>query len=91
MDRNDPRGLFKRIDPDRLYPVYGDDSRVTRDVDTQGKFYVRLDWDRSEVLWGNYNTGIVGTELSAYNRSLYGFKLDYRSTRETALTRTGIL
>ena len=85
IDRNDPRRLFKRIDPDRLYPVYGDDSRVTRDVDTQGKFYARLDWDRSDVLWGNYNTGLSGTELSPYNRSLYGFKLDYRSTRETAL------
>ena len=85
LDRNDPRRLFKRIDPDRLYPVYGDDSKVTRDVDTQGKFYVRLDWDRSDLLWGNYNTGISGTELSAYNRSLYGFKLDYRSTEQTAL------
>ncbi|MGB1343287.1 MAG: DUF7507 domain-containing protein [Pseudomonadales bacterium] len=85
IDRNDPRRLFKRIDPDRLYPVYGDDSRVTRDVDTQGKFYVRLDWDRSKVLWGNYNTGMSGTELSAYNRSLYGFKLDYRSSDKTQL------
>ena len=85
IDRNDPRRLFKRIDPDRLYPVYGDDSRVTRDVDTQGKFYVRLDWDRSKVLWGNYNTGMSGTELSAYNRSLYGFKLDYRSSDKTEL------
>ena len=65
--------------------MYGDDSRVTRDVDTQGKFYVRLDWDRSKVLWGNYKTGMSGTELSAYNRSLYGFKLDYRSKDKTEL------
>ena len=34
---------------------------------------------------GNYNTGMSGTELSAYNRSLYGFKLDYRSSDKTQL------
>ncbi|MBT6243925.1 MAG: DUF11 domain-containing protein, partial [Gammaproteobacteria bacterium] len=85
LDRNDPNRLFKRIDPDRLYPVYGDNSRVTRDVDTQGKFYVRMDWDRSQLLWGNYNTAFSGTELSGYNRSLYGLKLDYRASQKTGL------
>ncbi|MEK9877476.1 MAG: hypothetical protein VW684_12525, partial [Betaproteobacteria bacterium] len=85
LDRNDPRRLFKRIDPDRFYPVYGDNSRVVRDVDTQGKFYVRLDWDRSRFIWGNYNTSFTGTELSGFNRSLYGASLDYRSVAKTEL------
>ena len=83
LDRNDPRRLFKRIDPDRLYPVYGDQSTVVRDVDTQGKFYVRLDWDRSRFLWGNFNTSFTGTELTSFNRSLYGASLDYRSVDKT--------
>ncbi|MDA0958229.1 MAG: OmpA family protein [Proteobacteria bacterium] len=85
LDRNDPRRLFKRIDPDRFYPVYGDNSRVVRDVDTQGKFYIRLDWDRSRFLWGNFNTSFTGTELASFNRSLYGANLDYRSQAKTAL------
>ncbi len=85
LDRNDPRRLFKRIDPDRFYPVYGDNSRVVRDVDTQGKFYVRLDWDRSRFVWGNYNTSFSGTELAGFNRSLYGANLDYRSVEKTEL------
>ena len=85
LNRARPDKLFKRIDPDRYYPVYGDDSRVVRDVDTQGKFYVRIDWDRSSGLWGNYNTSLTGTELSNYNRSLYGMKVDYRSQEQTGL------
>ena len=85
LDREDPRRLFKRIDPDRFYPVYGDNSRVVRDVDTQGKFYVRLDWDRSRFVWGNFNTSFTGTELAGFNRSLYGANLDYRSIETTSL------
>ena len=85
MDRGDTTKLFNRIDPDRHYPVYGDDSRVIRDVDTSGKFYVRVDWDRSNAVWGNFNSSFTGTELSLHNRSLYGLNLDYRSTDQTAL------
>jgi hypothetical protein len=66
--------IFKRIDPDKYYPVYGDDSTITRDVDTSGKLYLRLDWDKSQLLWGNYNTGVSGNSLANYNRSLYGMK-----------------
>ncbi|MDG1233722.1 MAG: OmpA family protein [Pseudomonadales bacterium] len=84
LDRRDARKLFSRIDPDRFYPVYGDDSTLTRDVDTQGKFYLRMDWDQSTALWGNYNTGVSGTELASYNRGLYGAKVDYRSEESTA-------
>jgi hypothetical protein len=83
LDRRDPSKLFKRIDPDRYYPVYGDGSTVSRDVDTQGKFYLRMDWDQSSLLWGNYNTGFSGTELGSFNRGLYGAKLDLRSADAT--------
>ncbi|MBV1878702.1 MAG: OmpA family protein [Pseudomonadales bacterium] len=79
LDRREPGKLFKRIDPDRYYPVYGDDSTISRDVDSQGKFYLRLDWDQSSVLWGNYNSSFSGTELATFRRGLYGAKLDLRS------------
>ncbi len=80
----DPSDVFRRLDPDRYYAVYGDDSTTIRDVDSQGKFYVRLDWDRSHALWGNYHTGLTGTELVRYNRSLYGAKLHRRTFRTTS-------
>jgi len=52
----DPQDLLRRIDPNRYYPVYGDDSTTVQDAPTSGKFYVRLDKAESSVLWGNFQT-----------------------------------
>jgi len=81
----DPQDVFRRLDPDQYYLVYGDDSYTFRDVDTQGRLYVRVDWDKSQALWGNYNTGISASEHNQYNRSLYGAALNWRSLATTAL------
>ena len=85
----DPQDVFRRLDPDAYYPVYGDDSTTYRDVDTQGRLYIRVDWDKNQALWGNYNTGITGTEYGQYSRSLYGGALSWRSRRATALGEPG--
>jgi len=81
----DAQDVFRRLDPDLYYPVYGDDSTTYRDVDTQGKLYVRVDWDQNQALWGNFNTGITGTEYGQYHRSLYGAALNWRSRGVTKL------
>ena len=78
--RAQPYDVFRRLDPDMYYPTYGDDSTVYRDVDTMGRFYLRLDWDKNQALWGNYLTGLEGTEFAQYNRALYGGALRWRST-----------
>ncbi|RMX05948.1 hypothetical protein D8I35_12445 [Corticibacter populi] len=75
----DPQDIFRRLDPDLYYPTYGDDSTTYRDVDTMGRFYLRADWDKNQALWGNYSTGITGTEYAQYNRSLYGAALNWRT------------
>ncbi|WP_407353713.1 hypothetical protein [Luteimonas sp. R10] len=75
----DPQDIFRRLDPDLYYPTYGDDSTTYRDVDTMGRFYLRADWDKNEALWGNFYTGITGTEYAQYVRSLYGAALNWRS------------
>ncbi len=85
LHRKDPRSLFRRLDPDRYYPVYGDDSTTLQDVDSQGRLYLRIDWDKSRVLWGDYNTGLTGNEFAQYNRSLYGAQVSHESTGTTAL------
>jgi hypothetical protein len=77
--RADPQDVFRRLDPDLYYPVYGDDSTTWRDVDTMGRFYLRMDWDKNQALWGNYATGLTGTEYAQYVRSLYGAALSWRS------------
>ena len=85
LDKKDAQSLFRRLDPDRYYAVYGDDSTTIRDTDTLGRMYVRLDWNKSELLWGNYHTDMTGNEFAQYNRSLYGAKLRYRGAGTTEL------
>lgn len=85
----DPQDVFRRLDPDAYYPVYGDDSTTYRDVDTQGRLYVRVDWDKNQALWGNFNTGLTGTEYGQYSRSLYGAAASWRSRRSTGTGEAG--
>ncbi len=81
----DPQDLLRRIDPNRYYPVYGDDSTTVQDAPTSGKFYVRLDKGDSSVLWGDFQTHLTGTDFIQYSRTLYGLDLRYRSPETTAL------
>jgi len=83
--QRDPNSVFRRLDPEQYYPVYGDDSTLVDDTDSQGKLYVRVDWDRSRLIWGNYNTNFNGTEFTPFNRSLYGAQLQHNSTKDTSL------
>jgi len=77
--RADPSSVFRRLDPEQYYPVYGDDSTLIDDTDSQGKIFLRVDWDQSRLLWGNFNSGVTGTEFARFNRSLYGAQLQARS------------
>ena len=79
----DPTSIFRRLEPDQFYPIYGDDSTLRSDTDSQGAFYVRVDWDKSKALWGNFNTGLTANEFAQYNRSLYGAQLVYQLPRYT--------
>jgi len=83
--RKDPQDLLRRIDPNRYYPVYGDDSTTVQDAPTSGKFYVRLEKGASSVLWGNFQTQLTGADFIQYARTLYGLDLRYRSPTTTSL------
>ena len=80
-DSKDPRQFLRRIDPDRYYPVYGDDSTAIEDAPTQGKFYVRIDRGDSHVMWGNFKTLVTGTQFLRNERALYGANAVYRSEK----------
>jgi hypothetical protein len=79
MDEKDPRRFLKRIDPDDYYPVYGDDSTITEDAPTRGRFYVRLQRDDSHVMWGNFKAYVKGNKLLGNDRALYGAQGVYKS------------
>lgn len=84
LDDKDPRQLLRRLDADRFYPVYGDDSTLVEDAPTQGRFYLRVEKDDSHVMWGNFATQITGTEFAHLDRGLYGGILDYNSQAATS-------
>lgn len=82
--RKDARSLLRRLDPDRHYPVYGDDSITVEDAPTYGRFYVRAESENAEAMWGNFQTQLTGTELIRYQRGLYGAKFDWRNPDVTS-------
>ncbi len=79
LDQKDPRQLLRRLDSDRFYPVYGDDSQIVEDAPTQGRFYVRVEKDDSHLMWGSFATQITGTEFAHLDRGLYGAIGEYKS------------
>jgi hypothetical protein len=83
MDARSAREFLKRIDPDKYYPVYGDDSTWVEDAPTRGKFYVRVERGDSHIMWGNYKTHITGTKFLASSRGLYGANVVVRSDSQT--------
>jgi hypothetical protein len=74
--------VFQKIDPEKYYPVYGDDSTMIRDAESLGKIYVRLEWNQSKVLLGNYSVAMTETALVKYNRNLYGLEAELRTEKD---------
>ncbi|MDP9908114.1 putative repeat protein (TIGR01451 family) [Variovorax boronicumulans] len=71
--------LFRDIRPDEFYPVYGDSSAKGFDAQSTQKLYVRIDKNRSYLLYGDFSTA-SSTEvrsLSQVSRSLTGLKHVY--------------
>lgn len=77
FDERDSRSLLRRLDPDKFYPVYGDDSTIEQDAPTSGRFYARIERDDDYIIWGNYRTNFNDTEFSRVERTLYGAKLHW--------------
>jgi len=77
LDDRDSRSLLRRLDPDKFYPVYGDDSTIEEDAPTSGRFYVRVERDDDYALWGNFRTNFNDTEFTRVERTLYGAKLHW--------------
>ena len=74
------KALFRQLDPNTYYPVYGDQSSINYDAaDTQGALYLKVEWDKSSAILGNYAVDFNDTEFAAFSRSYYGGKIDYQS------------
>lgn len=76
--------LFRDIQPDEYYPVYGDAAAKGFDAQSTSKLYVRLDKGRSYAVYGDYITRTEkdeGLALGQYNRSLTGIKVGHEGDK----------
>ena len=80
----DERRLLTNLDPDKFYPIYGDDSTVVYDAQGRGRLYLALQGEALQALYGNYPLSLTDTELAAYQRTLHGARVVYQSSDRTA-------
>lgn len=90
-DKDTRARLLRDVRPDEMYPVYGDASLRSFDARSADRLYVRIDKDKSYVLYGDFVTGDGFTQpigqgavtslkqrsLGAYNRTATGVRVHH--------------
>ena len=87
-DKSSGTQLFRDIQPDKFYPVYGDSSTKVFDAQSSGRLYLRIDKNRSYLLLGDFTSGSSSEvrQLTQVNRTLTGLQHRYENadTRVTS-------
>ena len=80
-DKNRKDRLFRDIRPDEFYPVYGDSSVRGFDAQSSQRLYVRIDKNRSYLMYGDFVTSSSADvrQLSQTSRTLTGLKHVYET------------
>jgi len=78
--------LFRDIQPDQFYPIYGDSSLRGFDAQSGQRLYVRIDKGKSFLLYGDFTTGSTTTarQLGNYSRTITGLKEHYEDETVSA-------
>ena len=82
-DKTARNQLFRDIQPDQYYPIYGDASVRGYDAQSTSKAYLRIDHGQSYIVYGDFLTTDPGTtnSLSNYSRSMTGVKTHFANDR----------
>ena len=74
--------LFRDIQPERYYPVYGDSSVRGFDAQSTSRLYLRVDKGHSYLLYGDFSTQDAAgvRQLTQYNRGVTGIKQHFETT-----------
>jgi len=80
-DKTTADTMFRDIQPDQFYPIYGDSSSKTFEAQSSQRLYVRIDKNRSYLLYGDFNTASSAEvrKLSQVSRSTTGLQHVYNS------------
>ncbi len=81
-DKDTKERLFRDIQPDEFYPVYGDSAIKAFDAQSTSRFYVRVDKQKSYLLFGDFTTQTTSElrKFGNYTRSLTGAKHHYENS-----------
>jgi hypothetical protein len=74
-DRKLQDRIFRDLDPNSLYSMYGDNSIVTYEAQSTSPLFVKLEKNQSYAMYGDFNTQMTKNEFAAYNRSFTGGKV----------------
>ncbi len=80
-NKKEQRELFDKLDKDKYYPIYLDNSIQGNDAATIKRLYVRLEKNNFYAMFGDFKTEINGGEFTSYNKNLNGFKSQYRGEK----------
>jgi uncharacterized repeat protein (TIGR01451 family) len=69
------------LDAEDKYPVYGDESTTGYEAVSSDRLYLKVEKNRSSLLYGDYRTSLDDTRLAAYNRSFNGLKGEVNTPR----------
>jgi outer membrane protein OmpA-like peptidoglycan-associated protein len=64
--------LFRRIEPEKYYPIYGDASELRFNAASRSGTFLRLDNRRYEAMLGDFRTDLGDMEFAKYLRSFNG-------------------
>lgn len=84
LDERDPRNTLRRVDPNDLYPTYGDDSVLEDGAPTSGKFYLRVERDGNFLTWGDVEADLDGGTYLRNERKLYGASGSWGTQAQTS-------
>lgn len=83
LDEKNPDRVLNRILADDVFPTFGDDSTSFDDAPTSGKFYLKVEKDKTAVLWGDYKADEGASRLIRSDRTLYGLQVTHESLSQT--------
>ncbi|WP_370584306.1 hypothetical protein [Polaromonas sp. CG_9.11] len=83
MALNQPfsQALNQAVDPNRFYTLYADATQPQFDAASARKLYLKIEKAQFYALFGDHDTGLSGTELGRYSRTLNGFKSEFKGER----------
>ncbi len=64
-DKDTQTKLMRDIDPNQMYPVYGDSSLIGFDARSVSKLYLRVDHGRDYLLYGDFNTAATASGMAS--------------------------